>query len=184
MPPLMSRIFKILNKYFMVPLFRLGFGPVMCNPITGYIMVLKVVGRKTGKLRYAPVNYAIWKGNIYCVSGARENSDWFKNLQAQPEIEVILPGGAIFGQVELVTDPGERLRVIRQVLKNAGFAGFFEGYNPFKITDEELTRKTLDLPLLRIHPIGIGNGAADPKGWAGIWAVVFTIAVILLLILK
>jgi len=41
--------FWFLNKFFMAPLFRLGFGPFFVNPLTGYIMVLKVIGRKTGK---------------------------------------------------------------------------------------------------------------------------------------
>jgi hypothetical protein len=64
----MRRFFWFLNKYFMVPMFRLGFGPFFGNPITGYIMVLKVIGRKTGKLRYAPVNYAIMDGTSTCAS--------------------------------------------------------------------------------------------------------------------
>ena len=93
MPPLMRRIFWFLNKFFMVPMFRLGFGPFFGNPLTGYIMVMKVIGRKTGKVRFTPVNYAIHKGNVYCISGGRKNSDWFHNLLANPEIELILPGG-------------------------------------------------------------------------------------------
>lgn len=46
MPPLMRRIFWFLNKFFMVPMFRLGFGPFFGNPLSGYIMVLKAIGRK------------------------------------------------------------------------------------------------------------------------------------------
>ena len=45
----MRRFFRFLNKFFMVPMFRLGFGPFFGNPLSGYIMVLKIVGRKTGK---------------------------------------------------------------------------------------------------------------------------------------
>ncbi len=58
------RIFRVLNKYFMVPMFRLGFAPLMGNPISGYIMVIKTIGRKSGKTRLTPVNYAIIDGNI------------------------------------------------------------------------------------------------------------------------
>ena len=71
--------------------------------------------------------------------------------------------------MEEVTDAEDRRIIIRQILKNAGFAGFFEGYNPFTISDEELMQKSADLPLLRIHPIGSGAGASDPAGWAWIW---------------
>jgi len=62
-------IFRLLNKFFMIPVFKLGLGPFMGNPISGYIMVLKTIGHKSGLTRYAPVNYAILDGNIYCLSG-------------------------------------------------------------------------------------------------------------------
>ena len=168
MPPLMRRIFWFINKFFMVPLFRLGFGPFFVNPLTGYIMVLKVIGRKTGKVRYAPVNYTIHKGDIYCISGGRQTSDWYRNLLATPEVEIILPSGPVYARVDEIPDPDARRVLIRQILKNAGFAGFFEGYNPFTITDDELMHKSGDMPLLRFHPWGIAN-ASDPGGWAWVW---------------
>ena len=176
MPPMMRRIFWYLNKYFMVPLFRLGLGPIFCNPLSGYMMVLKTIGRKSGKTYYTPVNYAIHKGNVYCISGGRRGSDWFRNLLANPEIEIILPGGAIFARAEEVSDVNEKILVARRVLINAGFAGFFEGYNPRRIRDDQLQAKIEDLPLLRFQPLGLGNGAADPSGWTWIWLILMTIA--------
>jgi deazaflavin-dependent oxidoreductase (nitroreductase family) len=184
MPPLMRRIFWYLNKFFMVPMFRLGFGAIFGNPFSGYIMVMKLVGRKSGKARFTPVNYAIHKGDIYCISGGRQTSDWYKNLLATPEIEVILPGGAFYARADEIPDPKLRRLVIRQVLKNAGFAGFFEGYNPFTITDDELMRKSADLPLLRLHPLGLGSGAFDSGGWTWISTLVISIIAIILLIAK
>lgn len=184
MPPLMRRIFWFVNKFFMVPMFRLGFGPFFGNPLTGYIMVLKAIGRKSGKVRYAPVNYAIHTGDIYCVSGGRKASDWYKNLLATSQVEVILPSGPVYGRVSEVAPGMERDAIIRRILMNAGFAGFFEGYNPFTITDEELAQKTADLPLLRIQPLGVANGASDPGGWAWIWSFVVPLLVIGLLVLR
>ena len=184
MPDALRKFFKVLNKFFMVPMFRFGLGPVMTNPFSGYIMVMKTIGRKSGKVRYAPVNYAIWKGSVYCISGGRELADWYKNLLAHPEIEVILPGGAIYGKVAAPYVGEDRLAIIHAVLKNAGFAGFFEGYNPWTISDVELEKKVADIPVIQISPIGIGNGAADPYGWAWIgWMIVLTLVIILLIIL-
>ena len=60
-----QRLFRVLNRFFMVPMFRLGLGPFMGNPLSGYIMVIRTVGRKSGKIRYAPVNYVIHKGDIW-----------------------------------------------------------------------------------------------------------------------
>jgi len=85
----LRRFFWFLNKFFMVPMFRLGFGPIMGNPFTGYIMVLKTIGRKSGKLYYVPVNYTIHEGNIYCISGFRKEADWYRNLRAVPEIDAL-----------------------------------------------------------------------------------------------
>lgn len=178
MPPIMRRIFWYLNKYFMVPIFRLGLGPFFVNPLAGYIMVLKTIGRKSGKTYYTPVNYAIRKGNVYCISGGRRTSDWFRNLLAHPETEIILPGTAIFARAEEVSDPDEKLALCRQVFINAGFAGFFEGYNPRRISDEAFREKITNLPLLRFQPIGLGNGAADPAGWVWIWTLLVTILII------
>jgi deazaflavin-dependent oxidoreductase (nitroreductase family) len=181
-PPLLRRIFWILNKFFMVPMFRLGLGPFLGSPFGGYIMVLKTVGRKSGKVRYAPLNYAVQRGNIYCVSGGRKTSDWYKNLHAHPEIEMILPGGTLYARMEEVSDPHERLLMARQVLKNAGFAGFFEGYNPWRISDEELEQRIADLPVLRFHPLGVGNGPYDAGGWSWVWPLAITVLVIFLLV--
>ena len=174
----MRRIFYFLNRYFMVPMFRLGFGPFMGTPFGGYIMVLKVIGRKTGKIRYAPVNYAIEDGNVYCLAGFGRVSDWYRNLIANPNIEVMLPGEAIRGIAEQVTDLDERLKIIRRILRNAGFAGFFYGFDPRKVTDNQLAQATQDVPVIRIRPVGIGSGASDPGGWAWIISIATNVLLI------
>jgi len=175
----MKIFFKFLNRYFMVPIFRLGLGPLMTNPLSGYIMVMKTIGRRSGKVRYVPVNYAIWRGEVFCLSGGRNSADWYKNLLAHAEIEIIMPGGAIFGKVDCPYQSEDRLLIVRQILKNAGFAGFFEGYNPWKIRDEELEIKAADIPVIRITPVGLGAGASDPLGWA--W-ISFTVTAILFIL--
>lgn len=162
----------------MVPVFRLGLGPFLGNPLTGYIMVMKTIGRKSGKVYYVPVNYTIRQGKVYCASGGRRKSDWFRNLLANPQIEIILPSGAIFAWTEEVFDLEERIVVVRQLFKNAGVVGFVEGYNPWRISDEALKEKTADIPILSFTPIGIGNGASDPTGWAWITLTLITIAII------
>jgi deazaflavin-dependent oxidoreductase (nitroreductase family) len=164
----LRRAFGSLNRYVMVPLFRLGLAPFIGSPFGGYIMVLKVIGRKTGKMRYTPVNYAIANGNVYCLAGFGAISDWYRNLLAHPNIQVVMPGGAIAGIADTVTDPAERLCIIRQILINAGFAGFFYGYDPRTVSDERLDETTRDVPVIRIRPYGIGSGASDPGGWAWI----------------
>lgn len=146
-------------------------------------MVMKTIGRKTGKIRYVPVNYTIWKGKIYCLSGGREAADWFKNLICNSEIDVIMPGGAVYGHVECPYLGEERFTVIKQILRNAGFAGFFEGYNPYTIGDEELSQKTSEIPVIQITPVGLGSGPSDAEGWGWITWMIIGILVILGIVL-
>ncbi len=175
MPLWLKRIFWFLNTFFMVPLFRMGLGGWLGTPFGGYMMVLKTIGRKSGRLRYAPGNYALHEGKIYCVSGGRKSSDWYKNLLAHPQVEIILPSGAVYASMQDVSDPQLRLILMRQILINAGFAGFFEGFNPRRIDDESLMRRTEEIPLLCFTPLGLGSGAWDAGGWAWVLPVGLTL---------
>jgi deazaflavin-dependent oxidoreductase (nitroreductase family) len=165
----LRRFFWYLNSLFMVPVFRLGLGAFVGSPAGGYIMVLKTVGAKTGKTRYTPLNYAILDGQVYCIAGWGQLAHWYRNLLAHPDVELLLPGGAIAGVAEQVTNPDEALRARRQVLQNAGFVAFVAGLNPFTATDAALREKTRDTIVVRIRPTGIGLGAGDPGGW--LWVV-------------
>ena len=174
----LRRILKFINKFFMVPLFRLGLGSFVGNPITGYIMIVKTIGWKTGRELYVPVNYAILDGNIYCMAGFGKGTHWYRNLIAQPNIEIIIPSGPLAGVAEDASNSEEVIRVVRQLLKNGGFAGFFAGFNPYTISDTELHEKTKDYPLVRIRPTGVGSGAGDARGW--LWILSLLVSVIVL----
>ena len=75
-------------------------------------------------------------------------------------------------------------RAIRQILKNGGFAGFFKGFNPRTVSDEDLLAKTQHTSVMRIQPTGLGSGAGDPGGWAWIGTVAVTVAIGLGLLFK
>jgi hypothetical protein len=104
-------------------------------------------------------------GNIYCMAGWGHIADWYRNLLANPNIELILPTGALTGVAEEVSASTERITILRKVLKAGGFAGFLLGVNPYTVSNEKLAEKTKEFPLLRIKPCGIGSGAGDPGGW-------------------
>lgn len=180
----LKQIFKFLNKFFMVPVFRLGLGPLVVSPLSGYIMVIKTVGRKSGKTRFAPVNYTIEDGCVYCLAGFGGGSDWFRNLKSRPQVEVMLPARSFSGAAAEVTDHAERVRVARQVLINAGFAGFFEGYNPRKKTPEEVEQLLGGRPIVRIQPVGIGSGPHDAAGWGWIPLTLLWVVLLAAIILK
>ncbi len=172
--------FREFNRV-MVLLWRLGLGRWinLCPEVGGRIMVLTTIGRRSGLRRRTPVNYAPGDGEVYCMAGFGRRADWYRNLQADPEVEVWLPEGRWIGRAEEVTDPEERLPLVRQVLVNSGFAASaFAGIDPHTISDEELQGVAADWPVLRIrleHPLG---GPGGPGDLARVWPVIGVVALV------
>jgi deazaflavin-dependent oxidoreductase (nitroreductase family) len=142
--------FSLFNRFAVVPAFKMGLGRFVGNPITGRIMVLKNTGRKSGKARYTPLDYAEIDGKVYCFQGRHLKGKWYLNVKANPDVEVFLPGGNSAGHAEEVTDTQERTRAIREVLKNGGIGGFIYGFNPFTASDLVIQEKTRGIPIIRI----------------------------------
>jgi deazaflavin-dependent oxidoreductase (nitroreductase family) len=146
--------FRILNRYIVVPGFKRGLGRLISNPVVGRIMVLKLVGRRTGKIRYTPVNYAVIGENLYCYQGRHLKGEWYLNILANPRVEVILPDRTLKGFAEQVKDEEEAASAILQILKGSGLGAFIYGFNPFTATDDVLREKTAGIPVIKIRPIG------------------------------
>ena len=85
-PDRLRAAFRLFSR-FMVGMFRLGLGPYISNPYTGYIMVLTTTGRRSGLPRRNPVNYAMGDGEVYCLVGFGQRSDWFQNILANPDVQ-------------------------------------------------------------------------------------------------
>jgi deazaflavin-dependent oxidoreductase (nitroreductase family) len=162
--------FKYFNK-FMLLMWRLGLGKWInfWPEVGGQIMVLTHTGRKTGLKRQTPVNYALVEGELYCTAGFGQLADWYRNIMAEPKVEVWLPDGWWAGLAEEVTDPEQRLPLLRQVLIGSGFAAYLAGINPRSMTDEALDAATTDYRLLRIRRAEARTGPDGPGDLAWVW---------------
>ncbi len=176
--PLVSRLlrplqrgFLLLNGAFMAPLLRSGFGWLIGSPFTGHLMLLRTRGRRTGLLREAPLGYVIRDGSVYCVAGYGEPTPWFRNLQVDPAVEVVLPTRRFFGRAEPVADPVEWLAAYRALIASFGLIGNAIVGDVRGLDDEALLARDRALPVVRITPTdGSGPliaGAFDPggRGW-------------------
>jgi deazaflavin-dependent oxidoreductase (nitroreductase family) len=148
---ILRAFFRFINRFFVVPAFQRGWGRIISNSITGDIMVLGIAGRKTGKIRYTPVTYARIGQNIYCYQGKETKGQWYLNLLAHPEVEVLLPGGRFFGHGEEVHDIAEKLQAMRLILQGSGLNRSMYGFDPQAAADEVVQEKTGDIPLVRIR---------------------------------
>ena len=161
---------KYLNP-FMLTMWRLGLGIwfKVCPEISGRVMVLTHIGRKTGIKRYQPLNYAIVEDDIYCVAAFGGISDWYRNISVNPHVEVWLPDGWWAGMAEDISDSPARIPLIRQVLIESGFAAYAAGLNPHKMTDEEIKIDSEKYRVLRIQRSAALTGPGGPGDLGWVW---------------
>ncbi len=95
--PTLSRMFKVLNRYYVIPAIKAGLGPIHANPLTGTWMLLRTTGRRSGRPREVALGYAILDGAVYCSAGFGPRTQWYQNLLVDPRVEVILSGGGVRG---------------------------------------------------------------------------------------
>ncbi|MBN1565443.1 MAG: nitroreductase family deazaflavin-dependent oxidoreductase [Anaerolineae bacterium] len=148
----MRHYFKYLNR-FMVIMWRLGLGRLLnaWPERGGQIMVIVHTGRKSGQTRYAPVNYALVDGELYCSAGFGAKTHWYKNIMAIPAVEVWLPDGRWTGVAEDVSDHADRLRLMRAVMIGSGFAApLLANIHPHTMSDDALHELTATYRLIHI----------------------------------
>jgi deazaflavin-dependent oxidoreductase (nitroreductase family) len=160
----MHGAFIAFNRWFAVPALRAGLGPLFSTPILGSLMVLRTTGRKSGQPRDVPLGYAIVDGSVYCIAGFGARTQWYRNIVADPAVEVLLPMGAFRGHAEEVTDPDEWIRAFRLLMANLGPIGRSTSGDVRGAPDDRVREMGRGLPLVRIRPTGIGSGPADPGG--------------------
>lgn len=179
----LKRLFKLFNK-FMLLLWRLGLGSIGNQTrFGGYVMVITQTGRKSGRVRRTPVNYAMIDGDIYCTSGFGRRSDWYHNILANPEVEVWLPDGWWAGYADDVSMAENRIDLMRAVLIGSGFAAYLAGINPHRLSDEELKAATDTYRLIRIRREQAMTGTGGPGDLTWIWPL-STILLLFLLLAK
>jgi deazaflavin-dependent oxidoreductase (nitroreductase family) len=180
----LRQMFKVLNR-FMLLFWRLGLGGLIniWPPVIGRIMVITHRGRKSGRLRRTPVNYAVVNGDIYCTAGFGELSDWYRNIRADPHVEVWLPDGWWAGIAEEIDqqDP-QWMPLLRQVLVASGFAAYAAGIDPHRISDAELEQVARNYRLLRIRRSEARTGPGGPGDLA--WAWLLATMILLPLVLR
>jgi deazaflavin-dependent oxidoreductase (nitroreductase family) len=180
--PYLRRGFKALNRYFMVPLHRAGLGAWVSTPVGGWILVLRVRGRKSGLVRETPLNYLIAGGRVWVLAGFGPRTEWYRNLLADPVVEVRLPGRRFAGRAAEELDPAVRARIIPALVRSTGLPGMMVVPSPQTTPDEAILDVVAWVPLVRLTPDDgpLEPGPDDPGGRAWIWRqTLVTVALVL-----
>jgi deazaflavin-dependent oxidoreductase (nitroreductase family) len=176
--------FRGVNR-FMLLMWRLGLGSTMAGPRRGYVMVLVTIGRKTGRRRPVPLNFAEDPGAIYCLAGFGKTTHWLMNLLASPHCEVWLPDGRrLLGTAEIVTEEIERIALIRRLLIRAGFAAelFEPDIDPQTASDTEIAQlgggygQRYEAVRIELDGAATGPGGPGDLAWVSVAAAALAAA--------
>jgi deazaflavin-dependent oxidoreductase (nitroreductase family) len=80
--------------------YAIGLGPLIGN----LILLLTTIGRKSGKQRVTPLQYEEIDGKIYICAALGQKTDWFRNIQVNPIVEVRLKSRKISGRAATITE--------------------------------------------------------------------------------
>jgi len=146
--------FKKLNKYLILPLYKIRF-----LPLIGFgriFLIITTKGRISGKIRKTPLEYHRINKVITIFSGRGENSDWLKNINANPDDVWVRHGFHSFqARIELLTNKDDKLEIAKwYVTKHGRSAKFLFGWKP-KLDDPETTdfSKLLQIiSIIRLYP--------------------------------
>jgi deazaflavin-dependent oxidoreductase (nitroreductase family) len=134
-------------------LYALGLGRLVGR----IVLLLTTTGRRTGLRRVTPLQYEEIDGVIYVASSRGTNADWFRNVVANPWVEVRVKSRRFRGIGETTTDPRRiadvlelRLRrhpkMIGRILQSEGL--------PAEPTRAELEEYATKLAMVIIRPEG------------------------------
>ena len=95
-----SKRFLRLIKWPPRILYAIGLGPLYGR----LVLLLTTTGRKSGLPRVTPLQYEEISGAIHVASARGSNADWFRNILADPRVEVRVRSRRFSGVAEPITD--------------------------------------------------------------------------------
>ena len=143
------RLFVLLSR-LMAPAIRHGL--IRSTRLGGSLCVLRTRGRRSGRTREAALDYATAPdGGIWVAAGWGTATAWYRNLLADPAVEVVCERRTWRGIAEPLSDPAERIVAIRSILLAAGFVGRAYGFDPATVPDARLAELFDAIPIIRIR---------------------------------
>jgi deazaflavin-dependent oxidoreductase (nitroreductase family) len=131
-----------------VLLYRLGLGGL----IGKHTLLLTTTGRRTGLARVVPLDYQQEGDTLYLIAEQGTRSPWYRNLVANPEVEVQVGSRKMRGVATPLADPQEKAHVLKLfVRRSASMAERYYGI-PRGTSDEELLRLAPQRAVVAVRP--------------------------------
>ncbi len=111
--------FKRLNKYFVIPLYRLRVLPLFGAGWLWPILMITVIGRRTSKTRRNPLEFHRINDIIYITAALGERTDWVRNIRANPDkVKVQVGFRSFHTKVEIIDDIAGKVKYIEWMITN------------------------------------------------------------------
>jgi deazaflavin-dependent oxidoreductase (nitroreductase family) len=140
----------------MVANYLRGIGP------TRIVLLLTTIGRKTGQPRITPLQFEQLDDVIYIASARGRESDWFKNIQANPTVHIQMQQREFEATAEPVTDPLRIAKFLEMRLKRHPvmvrlIMHLFDGL-PLHYSHSDLERISSEKAMVILHPLELTAG--------------------------
>jgi len=148
----MRRRFYKLSKIGPKTAYALGLGPLIGRKV----LLLTTTGRKSGLPRVTPLQYEEIDGCYYLGSALGTESDWYKNIQTNPQVSVRAGNKKFKGVAETSTDIDQLVKFIQYRLeRNPHILGAILKVHgmPAKPSREQLAEYSKNRALVIIRPI-------------------------------
>jgi len=131
-----------------VLLYRLGLGGLIAK----HTLLLTTTGRRSGRPRVVPLDYQQEGGALYLIAEGGSRSPWYRNLAANPEVEVRVGSRRMKGVATPLTDPQEKAHVLRLFLQRSErLAQRYYGIPP-GASDEDLLALAPQRAIVALRP--------------------------------
>jgi deazaflavin-dependent oxidoreductase (nitroreductase family) len=131
-----------------VLLYRLGLGGL----IGKHTLLLTTTGRRTGRLRVVPLDYQEEAGIFYLIAEQGSRSPWYRNLVANPEVEIRMGSRKVRGVAAPLTDSQEKAHVLQLFVRRSDrLAERYYGI-PRGASDEELLQLAPQRAVVAVQP--------------------------------
>ncbi len=144
------------------PMHRAGLAEWLGTPIGGYILVLRVRGRRSGVMRETPLSYLVAEGSIWVMAGFGSTDRVVPQSARRRDRGGAPARTAVAAIATEETDAPGRARLLPALARAAGVPGLMIGVNPWTAGDEAVlaaldcdpTRPARSRPRARSSPGG------------------------------
>jgi len=75
------------------------------GPNSGFVLLLTTTGRRSGQPHVTPLQYELVDGAFYVAAARGRQADWFRNVEANPRVTVMVNDRRFAAAAEAVIDP-------------------------------------------------------------------------------